>query len=135
MKAILDHWVGNRTEDTEHTIASTGELLALLKRLGTNHHTLLSQYHPSKDPDNNHLMIGGGPQRYVLTGCEEGTILNVRNPQMSDTATVKILVGGQLSLFTEHELVTQEQAFECAVQYFKTGCISHVGLPYTWERL
>ena len=65
MKAILDHWVGNRSEDTEHTI----------------------------------------------------------------------LVGGQLSLFTEHELVTQEQAFECAVQYFKTGHISHVGLPYTWERL
>ena len=42
MKAILDHWVGNRSEDTEHTIVSTGELLALLKRLGTNHHTLLS---------------------------------------------------------------------------------------------
>ena len=58
MKAILDHWVGNRSEDTEHTIVSTGELLALLKRLGTNHHTLLSLYHPSKDPDNNHLMIG-----------------------------------------------------------------------------
>ena len=33
MKAILDHWVGNRSEDTEHTIVSTGELLALLKRL------------------------------------------------------------------------------------------------------
>ena len=54
MKAILDHWVGNRSEDTEHTIVSTGELLALLKRLGTNHHTLLSLYHPSKDPDNRH---------------------------------------------------------------------------------
>ncbi len=24
MKAILDHWVGNRSEDTEHTIVSTG---------------------------------------------------------------------------------------------------------------
>ena len=55
MKAILDYWVGNRSEDTEHTIVSTGELLVLLKRLGTNHHTLLSLYHPSKDPDNNHL--------------------------------------------------------------------------------
>ena len=111
MKAILDHWVGNRSEDTEHTIVSTGELLTLLKRLGTNHHTLLSLYHPSKDPDNNHLMIGGGPHGMVLTGCEEGTILNVRNPQMSDTATVKILVGGQLSLFTEHEISDSRAGF------------------------
>lgn len=106
MQLIVDNRVG--VHNQEITVASVGKEMALdwLSKLNGRQHTLLS----FERQDGWQLMVGGGPEQYVITLSDGEDNLTFCNRDGSVTEVVEICAGGQFGEFPKNISATYKQA-------------------------
>lgn len=129
MEVTLDNWIGSHCKEETYHISSSSQLREVLEKLDAKQHTLVNLF----VSEENYLMIGGGNEKYVVTGEENGIVFNLINPNEKGTLKVELNTGGQYGLFEPKYIFPKETAFKCAMKYFSIGFIPQND-NFFWEK-
>lgn len=130
MEITLDNWNGIYCKEENYHINSLEKLLDVLEKLDAKQYTLVNLV----SSEGHYLMVGGGNGEYVVTGEEDGMIFNLVDLNKKNTLKIELNVGGQVGLFNSKYILSKKLAFECAGEYFATGCIPKNDLDFSWEK-
>lgn len=118
MVVITDEWSDVNSRETTLKDATWADVARLIKRLDARKHTIVSL----KIDDDNHLTVGGGNGRFIVTVTAGGDrFFDLVPAEPDDTSSVRLNVGGQEGEYPADQVVDEETAVACAMTYLKSS--------------
>jgi hypothetical protein len=114
MKLIIDNRTGVYNQDDVIFNADEHKSLTSFYKLNGVQHTLLSL----ERPDGWQLMIGGGPDLFVIVLQWQTQNFTLKNQKGNPSITVELCAGGQFGDFPESICTTPDQAKKVISLFF-----------------
>lgn len=114
MKLTVDNRVGIHNQDAEIDVVEKNEAIGWIKSLDGARHTLLNL----ERADGVLLMVGGGPDKYVVTLNDGDESLVLKNSKDHKNDLVELCAGGQYGEYPEEICVDLGQAADAVSMFF-----------------
>lgn len=118
MIVIVDEWSGVKSRESTLKDATWADVARLIRRLDARRHTIVNL----KIDDGNHLTVGGGNGRLIVTVTADGDrFFDLVRAAPIDTSTIRLNVGGQEGEYPADQVVDEDTAIACAMTYLKSS--------------
>lgn len=118
MILIADEGSGLNSRESNLDDFTWADVARLIKRLDARKYTTVSL----KVDENNHLTVGGGNGRFIVTVTAEGDrFFDLVHPAPTDKSSIRLNVGGQEGEYPADQVVDEDTAVACAMTYLKSS--------------
>lgn len=127
MIAIADEWSGVNSRESTFKDATWADVARLIKRLDACKYSIVNL----KIDDDNHLTVGGGNGRFIVTVTLDGNrFFDLVRAAPTDTSIIRLNVGGQEGEYPADQIVDEDTAVACAMTYLKSSTMDE---RFTWR--